>query len=245
MRRSEHFRRAVELEPNYAPARTNLGLLLLDCGQAEEALKHCQEATRLQPDTAALHHNLGNVLRNLERFVEARSAYLEALRLEPNLTLSRAHLGLVLHQQGELDNALPWLKMAAEAEPSNPRFWQYLAELYDEMEESAESLPCWDRVIALAPDRADAHVALGWAMQEEGRISEAGEHYRTAVQYRRSRQRRRGRFRRLGRTGRNGRQRWPIRLRWRRRRRGRRGQGRNERQQRLCTRLGLLLDARR
>ena len=62
-----HFRRAVELDPSFAPARTNLGPGALDSGQAEEALPHCHEAVRLQPKMAALHHNLGNVLRVLER----------------------------------------------------------------------------------------------------------------------------------------------------------------------------------
>ena len=68
--------------------------MLLDRGQAEEALPHCQEAVRLQPDMAALHHNLGNALRALERYVDARAAYLEALRLDPDLAPAHAHLGL-------------------------------------------------------------------------------------------------------------------------------------------------------
>jgi tetratricopeptide (TPR) repeat protein len=88
---------------------------------------------------------------------------------------------LILQREGELGNALPWLKQAVELEPANATFWEHLAELHDEMEEPAESLPCWERVVALAPDRAGAHLGLGWALQEEGRFAEAGEHYRTAV----------------------------------------------------------------
>ena len=49
------------------------------------------------------------------------------------------------------------------------------------MEEPGESLPCWERVVALEPDRAGAHIALGWALQEEGRLTEAGAHYETAI----------------------------------------------------------------
>ena len=64
----EHFRRAVELEPAFAPAQTNLGQMLLDLGQAEEALPHSQEAVRLDPNSAVLHHNLG------QRAAGARSA---------------------------------------------------------------------------------------------------------------------------------------------------------------------------
>jgi tetratricopeptide (TPR) repeat protein len=178
----EAFRRAVELEPAFAPARTNLGQMLLDMGQAEEALPHCQEAVRLAPDLPAVHHNLGNVLRGLDRLVEARAAYLEALRLDPKLAPAQAHMGLILQKEGQLENALVWLKQAVALEPANVTFWEYLAELQDEREEPGEAIPCWERVLALAADERPApHLSLGWALQEEGRLTEAGEHYRIAA----------------------------------------------------------------
>jgi tetratricopeptide (TPR) repeat protein len=177
----EHFRRAVAIAPDYAPARTNLGQMLVDRGKAEEALPHCQEAVRLQPDLAAVHHNLGNAFRGLERFAEARAAYLEAIRLDPNLARSHAHLGLVLQQEGQLGDALTWLTQAVELAPNEPDFWQYLAELHGDREDSAAAIPCWERVLGLAPDRASAHNGLGWALQEEGRFPEAEEHYRAAL----------------------------------------------------------------
>jgi tetratricopeptide (TPR) repeat protein len=176
-----HFRRAVELDASFAPARTNLGQALLDRGQAEEALPHCQEAVRLAPDTAVLHHNLGNAFRVLDRPVDARAAYLEALRLDPKLALTNAHMGLVLQREGQLDNALPWLKKATELEPENPSHWEWLAELHEELEEPGDALPCWERAVELDPTRTGAHLGLGWALQEEGRIDEAREHFLTGI----------------------------------------------------------------
>ena len=179
----EHFRRAVELEPAFAPARTNLGQMLLDRGQAEEALPHCQEAVRLAAGPARRCTTTWAMrLRALDRLVEARAAYLEALRLDPELALSHAHLGLILQKEGQLDDALVWLKQAVELEPANATFWEILAELQDEREEPGEAIPCWERVLALATEeRPGPHLSLGWALQEEGRLAEAGEHYRTAL----------------------------------------------------------------
>jgi tetratricopeptide (TPR) repeat protein len=178
----EHFRRAVELDPTFAPARTNLGQMLLDRGNAEEALVHCQEAAALQPDVAAYHHNLGNALRALDRPVEARSSYLEALRLAPDLAQPHLHLGLVLRREGKLADAVHWLKRAVELDPEDAGSWEALAELQVEREEFAEAIPCWERALALAEQgRAGLHVALGWSLQEEGRLAEAGEHYRKAL----------------------------------------------------------------
>jgi tetratricopeptide (TPR) repeat protein len=177
----DHFRRAVELDPSSAPARTNLGQMLLDLGRPEDALAHCDEAIRLQPELAALHHNRGNALRDLGRLVEARAAYLEAIRLDPGLALANMHLGLILQQEGRFGEALPWLKKAAELEPNDPTIWEKLAELHGEREEPTLAIPCWERVLTLAPDRAAAHLSMGWVLQEEGRLAEAEEHYRIAA----------------------------------------------------------------
>jgi tetratricopeptide (TPR) repeat protein len=178
----DHFRRAVELDPTFAPARTNLGQMLLDRGKAEEALVHCQEAVALQPDVAAYRHNLGNALRALDRLVEARSSYLEALRLAPDLAQPHLQMGLALRREGKLPDALHWLRRAVELEPENAGAWEALAELQVEREEFAEAITCWERALALVEkDRADLHLSLGWSLQEEGRLAEAGEHYRKAL----------------------------------------------------------------
>ena len=84
-------------------------------------------------------------------------------------------------QEGQLGDALPWLKQAVELKPDDAAYWEYLAELHAEREESAEALPCWEQVLQLEPERAGAHVGLGWALQEEQRMTEAAEHFRAAL----------------------------------------------------------------
>ena len=101
----------------------------------------------------------------LDRLVDARAAYLEALRLNPNLAVANAHLGLVFQREGQLADALVWLKKAVELEPKNAACHEWLAELYDEMDEPDESIPCWEQVLALRPDRPGPHVSLGSALQ--------------------------------------------------------------------------------
>ena len=176
-----HFRAAVELDPRFAQAHTNLGQLLVELGRAAEALPHCEQAARLAPDMPALHHNLGNTLRALERWVDARMAYLEALRLAPGLAIAHAHLGLVLKGEGQAASAVIWLKRAVELEPDNGDCWEFLAQLYDELEEAAPAIACWQRVLILNGPRAGPNLSLGWALQEEGRLVEARQQYELAL----------------------------------------------------------------
>ncbi len=178
----EHLRSAVEMAPRYAAARTGLSLVLLDRGQPDEALIHSQEAVRLQPDLAIHHHNLGNVLQRLERWHEARGAYLEALRLDPDLAHSHLQIGMTLKVDGQLAEAAPWFKQAIDLNPENAWFWEQLGDLEMERQEHGAAILCWERAIDLSTnERPGPHISLGWSLQEEGRLEEAVEHYRTAL----------------------------------------------------------------
>jgi tetratricopeptide (TPR) repeat protein len=178
----EHLRCAVEMAPRYPAARSGLTLVLLDRGQPEEALIHGQEAVRLQPDLAIHHHNLGNVLQRLNRWDEARGAYLEALRLDPDLAHSHLQIGMTLRADGQLTEAEPWFKQAVDLDPENAWFWEQLADLQMERQEHGAAISCWERAIELSTkERAGPYISLGWSLQEEGRLCEAVEQYRTAV----------------------------------------------------------------
>ena len=48
------------------------------------------------------------------------------------------------------------------------------------MDEPAAAIPCWERVLALEPDRSAARLSLGRALQDEERLAEAREQYRIA-----------------------------------------------------------------
>ena len=148
----------------------------------DEALVHGQEAVRLQPDLAIHHHNLGNVLQRLNRWDEARAAYLEALRLDPDLAHSHLQIGMTLRADGQLAEAEPWFKQAVDLDPENAWFWEQLADLQMERQEHAAAISCWERAIELsANERAAPYISLGWSLQEEGRLAEAAESYRTAM----------------------------------------------------------------
>jgi tetratricopeptide (TPR) repeat protein len=178
----EHVRAAVASAPRYAAARSGLSLVLLDQGQTEEALIQAYEAVQLQPDISIYQHNLGLALQHARRWSEARGAYLEALRLDPELAHTHLQIGMTLKAEGQLAEAEPWFTQATHLEPENPRFWEQLAELQMERQEHAAAVLCWERAISLAAhERPGPYISLGWALQEEGRLSEAAEQYQTAL----------------------------------------------------------------
>ena len=66
------FREAIRIQPQYAQALTNLGILLSQQNRTEEAAYNFERATRWRPNYALAHLNYGLLLRNLGRIDEAK-----------------------------------------------------------------------------------------------------------------------------------------------------------------------------
>ncbi len=113
-----HFVRALELNPNYAEAHFNLGLIVLrEPGGTAAAAGHFARAVEITPRYAEAHYYLGNSLRELGRPQEAVQQYEEALRLKPDNPDAELNLGVTLASSGRVADALPHFAAAVQLNP--------------------------------------------------------------------------------------------------------------------------------
>ena len=64
--------RAVQLSPDDAQAQTNLGVILQELGNLEEAETRYRKAIALKPDDPGAYTNLGAVLKDLNKLEERK-----------------------------------------------------------------------------------------------------------------------------------------------------------------------------
>jgi len=76
---NQHFRRAVELQPQSVGFRTNFGASLMRLGQASEAERQFRYALELEPNHPTASFNLGTTLLQQGRPAEALPWLEEAL----------------------------------------------------------------------------------------------------------------------------------------------------------------------
>ena len=76
--------KATSINPNVAPAHSNLAVALRELKRFKEALISCDKAIALKPDYVEAYYNRGLTLEELGRIENALSSFDKALSLKPS-----------------------------------------------------------------------------------------------------------------------------------------------------------------
>jgi tetratricopeptide (TPR) repeat protein len=115
------FRRAIELDPDFARAYDSLGLSLDLLGRLDEAIAAHRRAAELNrrkpPSSPWLPLNYGILLTKMGRLDEAEQLFRESARYDEKFGNAHYQLGVVLEKKGRLDDAVTALEKAARLQP--------------------------------------------------------------------------------------------------------------------------------
>jgi tetratricopeptide (TPR) repeat protein len=109
---------ALEYNPDFVEALTNLGLVELKRGNFLRAEQLLQRSRRLNPDIAQTHHGLGVLAERRYRVDEASDHYRAALAVDPGFADARANLSRLLFEAGLYEHALVEFRLLTEAAPT-------------------------------------------------------------------------------------------------------------------------------
>ena len=97
---ADEFRTAIHIDPDFAEAHANLGLVLRGSDQ-DAAIQQLRTATRIKPDLAEAHNTLGALLYRQQQFDAAASEYRTVLRLHPDSAAAHYNLGIALAEMDQ------------------------------------------------------------------------------------------------------------------------------------------------
>jgi tetratricopeptide (TPR) repeat protein len=101
------YQRALEVDPNFADAHSELGTAFLTKGDSQKAEAHYLEAARLDPKRADIHSNLGSLLLGEGKTSQAIIQYEEALRIDPTLTEAAENLRVAKSSDTRFKSRVP------------------------------------------------------------------------------------------------------------------------------------------
>ncbi|HEY5656928.1 MAG TPA: tetratricopeptide repeat protein, partial [Myxococcota bacterium] len=177
------YRRALELQPNYALTYHWYAFLLRDhLARCDEALRLHQKALELDPLSPIFIVNLGMDLSCLGEFDEALGRFERTIQMDPEFALGYWAIGwhhaTVL---GQLDEAVRWYRKGISLDQGNDQAAVALGALYLHLGAIEQSKRWIQRSIEIKPDSPFANLRMSEIALGDGDEAGALEHARRAL----------------------------------------------------------------
>ncbi|ANJ87074.1 hypothetical protein MB84_30985 [Pandoraea oxalativorans] len=166
-------RRAVEIDPAFAPGWNNLGIALQESGQLEQSMACLTRVGDLQPGSADAQNNLGNTARLLGHFDVSEAHYRRALERDPQRADTHSNLASLLSLQKRFDEAAELACRAIEISPNFVDAYRNLADIELSRGNVAAALQVVEVMSAFAAQHPSTLTARAGVLRLVGRLDEA------------------------------------------------------------------------
>lgn len=151
-----HYRKAIELKPDYQFANYNLGAALVQKGELDEAVQRLNWVLRDNPNDARAYFTLANALSKQGNQNDAIAYYGRALRLVPDFPDAHTNLANLMLERGNISGAIEHYREALRLQPNNPQAHYNLAVGLVRNGESETAIPELRAALQLDPNYPDA-----------------------------------------------------------------------------------------
>jgi tetratricopeptide (TPR) repeat protein len=177
-----HYVKALQIEPDNAGAHLNLGNVFQATGKLVDAAAHYQRALDIKPGHAGAHINLGNILQAQGKLDDSIAHYRKALDIEPEHAAAHGNLGNLLYARGKFDDAIAHYRKALAVDKGNAALYNNLGgAILAAHGDLNEAEACFEQVVLLHPNYAEAHCNLGNVFGAQGKLDEAVACYQRAL----------------------------------------------------------------
>jgi len=176
------WRTTLAKNPECWMAHTNLGLVLFQKGQIDDAIAHYRSALQMQPDWWDAEYNLGAALLAKGQVDEAILHGEKAVAMRPADPDAQVSLANLLLQKGRVDEAIAHYQEAITVRPDDFFARYHLGHALLEKGELDDAIQVCRSALLLRPSDADCHTTLAIALEEKGNPAEAIQHYQKALE---------------------------------------------------------------
>lgn len=168
-----HYRRALAVQPDYAPAYVNLGMALMALQRPHEAIEAYHRAIELRSTDVDLDSRMGNALLEAGRPSEAIAYFQRAIAAGRGSAETHSNLGVALLRTGRQAEAIAAYTDSLRINPDNAALYFRLGSLMAQRELFRDAIDAFRAGLALMPDSPEGHNNLGGALAASGRTAEA------------------------------------------------------------------------
>ena len=158
----QEFKRALELNPNYAPAHHWYSMYLALAGRKQQAVAEAQKAYELDPLSPVVGANLAKILQENGEYDKAIAQARKTLELEPNSAVTHGVLGVIYEDKEMYADAIREYKTALQLGGAPGEMRGLLGYVYAREGDRADAEAMIDQLKQLWPGHV--HAALDMAV---------------------------------------------------------------------------------
>jgi eukaryotic-like serine/threonine-protein kinase len=133
------YKRAIELNPNYATAHHWYSIYLANMGRTDEGITEIKQAQELDPLSMMINKSVGDRYADARQYDRAFEYYRKTTEMDPNFPLAHEGLGFMYIKKGKYKEALEEFQKTENYIPENPRYYVVSAEIYTKQGKKAEA----------------------------------------------------------------------------------------------------------
>ena len=176
------WRTTLARNPGCWMAHNNLGIVLFQKADTDDAIAHYRTTLEMQPDFWDAEYNLGIALLSKGQVDEAIAHCSNAVRIAPNDPDAQVALGNALLQKERIDDAIVHYQKALSMRPDYFLAHHSLGHAFLEKGEIDAAISHCRAALLIQSENADAHTNLAIALDEKGQTAEAIQHYKKALE---------------------------------------------------------------
>src|SRR5438552_8950895 len=175
------WRMTLAKNPGCWMAHNNLGIVLFQKGEIDEAIAHYRKTLQMQPDFSDADYNLGNALLQKGETDEALLHCQKAVMVQPFDPDAQVALGNTLFQTRLVDDAIVHYEKALALRPYYViAHYSLSTALLQKGELDAAIFHC-RAALSIQPEHAEARINLAIALDQKGQVSDAIMNYEKAL----------------------------------------------------------------
>lgn len=176
------WRTTLAKNPGCWMAHNNLGIVLFEKGQLDEAIAHYRTTLQMEPNFWDADYNLGSALLGKGDVDEAILYCEKAVAKQPNDPDTQVALANALLQKKRTDDAIAHYQKAVAIRPGYFLARLGLGRAFFEKGELDTAIENFRTALLIRPDAADCQTTLAIALDEKGQSAEAIQHYEKALE---------------------------------------------------------------
>ena len=162
------FTKALELDPNHAPAYYYRGLAYDKKGDLDRAIADFTKALELDPNHAPAYYYRGLAYDKKGDLDRAIADFTKALELDPNDAPAYFYRGLTYDKKGDFDLAIADLTKALELDPNDAPAYFCRGLTYDKKGDFDLAIADLTKALELDPNDAPAYFCRGLVYNKKG-----------------------------------------------------------------------------